>query len=446
MARRVLIADSDTELLDGLQLRMVELGCEVLCAPGHEPALQCCERWFPDLVLWGFPDHEDVPGPGAAARRAPDACVVLLHDGDRAGATERAVRRGAHDILAKGTDDVGLMLMLHRTAERTRLHRQVRLLETEVRQGMGDRPIVAAAPRMIAVLEGLERANNVRSCLLLRGENGTGKEGLARAAHAQSGRRSGPFIPVHCNSGDAASVERELFGRPAGPTPARRGRFVEADRGTLYLDGVDALTLPLQERLLTSLETGQVTTAVDPKPWSVDVRVISATTRDLAACASAGDVLPALHERLAGIELQVPPLRERTEDIPLLVDHFLSRSCRELGKPLQGIADDALERLTAYAWPGNLRELRNVLENAVMLARGESLTDRDLPAHLEATVEPDRADEPGLGLRRARKRLEVELIRRALRRTGGNRTHAARLLEISHRALLYKLKEFDIQD
>ncbi len=446
MARRVLIADSDSKLLELLQLRMVDLGCEVICTAGPELSLERCERWFPDLVLWGFPDHEDVPGPGAAARRAPDACVVLLHDGDRASATERAVRRGAHDILSKDVDDVGLMLMLHRTAERTRLHRQVRLLETEVRQGMGDRPIVAASSSMIAVLEGMERANGVRSCLMLRGEQGTGKEGLARAAHAQSARRAGPFIPVHCGAGDPGSVERELFGRPAGPTPARRGRFAEADRGTLYLDGVDALTAPLQERLLAALETGQITTGVDPKPWTVDVRVISATTRDLAAWTTAGEMIPALHERLAGIELEVPPLRERTEDIPLLVDHFFARSCRELGKPLQDVTDEALEQLTAYAWPGNLRELRNVIEHGVMLARSESLTERDLPAHLETSHAPDWADDPGLGLRGARRRMEIDLIRRALRRTGGNRTHAARLLEISHRALLYKLKDFGITD
>ena len=149
MARRVLIADSDGDLLERLQLRLADLGCEVICTPLPDRVLEFCERWFPDLVLWGFPDGEDLPGPGAAARRAPDACVVLLHDGDRAEATERAVRRGAHEILSKTADEVGLMLMLHRTAEHTRLHRRVRLLETEIRQGLGDRPIVAASPRMI---------------------------------------------------------------------------------------------------------------------------------------------------------------------------------------------------------------------------------------------------------------------------------------------------------
>jgi two-component system response regulator AtoC len=444
MARRVLIADPDTRLLEHLQLRLSDLACEVVCAAGVEQALELCERWFPDLVLWGFVDGEETPGPGAAARRVPDACVVLLHEGDRAKATERAVRRGGHDILAKDADDVELMLMLHRTGEHTRLHRRVRLLETEIRQGQGDRPIVAASPRMIALLEALERSDDLRGCLLLRGEHGTGREGLARAAHAQSSRRAGPFIPVRCWGGSGGAVERELFGRPAGPTPSRRGRMLEADRGTLYLDGVDALGADLQQRLLAAIDTGLITTAHDGKPWSVDVRIISATTRDLAASVAAGEMHPELHRRLAETELQIPPLRERPEDIPLLVDHFFARFCQEFGKPLQAVGDDALERLVAYSWPGNVRELRNAIEHGVMLARGEVLQARDLPAHLEAGRGPERPEESNLALRSFRKRMEKDLIRRALRRTGGNRTHAARLLEISHRALLYKLKEFGI--
>jgi two-component system response regulator AtoC len=445
MARRVLIADTDADLLERLQLRLVDLGCEVVCTPAHQRALELCDGWFPDLVLWGFPDGDEIPGPGAAARRAPDACVVLLHDGDRANATERAVRRGGHDILSKTVDDVGLMLMLHRTAEHTRLHRRVRRLETEIRQGLGDRPIVAASAAMIALLESMERTDDdLHSCLLLRGEHGTGREGLARAAHSQSSRRSGPFIPVRCWGGDDGRVERELFGRPAGPTPARRGRYVEADRGTLYLDGVDALDAGMQERLLGVLETGVVTTAHDGKPWSVDVRVISSTARDLAACVAAGEMNADLHSRLAATELRIPPLRERLEDIPLLVDHFFARARAELGKPLQAVGDDALERLVAYAWPGNVRELRNAVEHGVIVARGEILTARDLPAHLDEAPHSERDEESSLALKSFRKRMEKDLIRRALRRTGGNRTHAARLLEISHRALLYKLKEFEI--
>jgi len=444
MARRVLIADPDEALLERLQLRLADLGCEIARAAGFEHALELCERWFPDLVLWGFPDADDVPGPGAAARRAPDACVVLIHGGDRAKATERAVRRGAHDILSSQVDDVGLMLMLHRTAERTRLHRRVRLLETEIRQGLADRPIVAASPRMIALLEAMERSDDQRSCLLLYGEHGTGREGLARAAHAQSTRRAGPFIPVRCWGGSEGSVERELFGRPAGPTPSRRGRFVEADRGTLYLDGVDALDAPMQERLLGALETGLVQTAHDGKPWSVDVRVIASTTRDLAASVATGAMHSELYRRLAASELRIPALRERVEDIPLLVDHFFARFCQEFGKPLQAVADEALERLVAYSWPGNVRELRNAIEHGVMLARGEVMLARDLPAHLDVSQLPEKTNESSLGLRSFRKRMEKDLIRRALRRTGGNRTHAARLLEISHRALLYKLKEFEI--
>jgi two-component system response regulator AtoC len=232
----------------------------------------------------------------------------------------------------------------------------------------------------------------------------------------------------------------ELFG--AAGKDATPGRLLDARGGVLFLEDVDALSDDCQERMLAALESEEIVTGAG-KPRRIDVRVIAATHRDLAAIASAGEFRADLHARLAGVELRVPPLRERGKDIPLLIDHFLARASRRLGRPMRGLSDEALAHLVAYPWPGNVRELENVVERAVLLARGEQLALRDLPERLEANHEPREGD---LALRRSRKTLEADLIRRALRRTGGNRTRAARLLEISHRALLYKLKEYGIRD
>jgi two-component system response regulator AtoC len=276
--------------------------------------------------------------------------------------------------------------------------------------------------------------------VLIRGERGTGKEGLARAIHAQSARRLGPFVRFGLRDGDPARIASELFGASgASGTP---GRLVDARGGILFLDDVDALPLDCQERLLAALEAEEIASTDGAKPRRIDARVIAATSRDLRAESAAGGFQRDLLARLAGLELHVPPLRERGRDVPLLVDHFAERAARRLGKPLRGVSDEALTRLLEYGWPGNVRELENVIDRAALLAHGDQISPRDLPERLDA----DDPREGDLALRKARKRLEAELIRRALRRTGGNRTRAARLLEISHRALLYKLKEHGIRD
>jgi len=321
-----------------------------------------------------------------------------------------------------------------------RAQRELQLVRADLVRNAADRPIVCASPAMIELLEALERAAGFRACVLLRGEPGTGKEGLARAIHAQSDRRAGPFVRVGCRESDEDATIAELFGRPGGVAPPRTGAFVLADGGTLLLDDVDALSLTCQERLLAVLQGEAVSIPGADKPRRVDVRVLSASTRNLSAPDSGDPFLEDLRARLASVELAVPPLRERPEDIPLLLDHFADRASRALGLARPILGDDALERLVSYAWPGNIREFENVVERAVLLARGGRITSRELPEGLEAS-DTDRYD---LALRPAKKRLELDMIRRALRKTGGNRTHAARLLRISHRALLYKLKEYGI--
>jgi two-component system response regulator AtoC len=304
---------------------------------------------------------------------------------------------------------------------------------------------------MIEVLELVERAAEYKATVLLTGESGTGKEVLARAIHAQSPRRGESFVAVNCGAIPETMLESELFGHAkgafTGADRARRGLFVEADGGTLFLDEVGEMPLALQVKLLRVLQEEEVRPLGESKSRSVDVRVIAATARELESEVGAGRFREDLFYRLNVLRVEVPPLRDRREDIPLLVDHFLAVFRDTLAKPVRGISDDALQRLVAYRWPGNVRELENVIERAMILARGDQLSLRELPAnvvHLEASDLDVAAGD--LSLRKARRAAESEMIRRALRETQGNRTHAARLLGISHRALLYKIKEYELRE
>jgi two-component system response regulator AtoC len=286
---------------------------------------------------------------------------------------------------------------------------------------------------------------------LLTGETGTGKEVLARAIHAQSGRRNEAFVAVNCGAIPETLLESELFGHAkgafTGADRARRGLFSAADGGTLFLDEIGELPGALQVKLLRVLQDEEVRPIGESKSRKVDVRVLAATARDIDGEVSAGRFREDLYYRLNVLRVRVPPLRDRREDIPLLVDHFLGHFRDSLGKPVRTIADDALERLTCYRWPGNVRELENVIERALILATSDRITLRELPANVVSPESGEKPVRPGqLSLKRARRHFEEEMIRKALAATGGNRTHAARLLEISHRALLYKIKEYGIRN
>jgi two-component system response regulator AtoC len=359
-----------------------------------------------------------------------------------------AMNRGAYDYLVKPFRPAEVALTIRKARERERLRRANQVLRREVQRATGDRPIVATSEAMIELLELMERAAAFKSTVLITGESGTGKEVLARAIHAQSPRRNEPFVAVNCGAIPETLLESELFGHAkgafTGADRARRGLFVEADAGTLFLDEVGELPLALQVKLLRVLQEEEVRPLGETKARSIDVRVIAATARRLDAEVAAGRFREDLFYRLNVLHLEVPPLRERPRDVPLLADHFIAAFRATLGKPVRAISDDALERLVAYRWPGNVRELENVVERAVILAEGDTITLRELPQNV---VSADEADGSGadLSLKRARRAAEIQAIRRALRATNGNRTHAARLLRISHRALLYKLKEYTIR-
>jgi len=454
MAERILIVDDDDALRESLQMVLSAEGYDVVAARDADHALARLEEAPADVVLCdlrmpGMDGMELLP---QLARRLPGATIVMMSAYGTSDLAIEALQRGAYDYLAKPFQPSEVLLTLRKARERERLRRANELLRRDVQRAIGDRPIVASSPAMIELLELMERAAAFKSTILITGESGTGKEVLARAIHAQSPRRGEAFVGVNCGAIPETLLESELFGHVrgafTGADRARRGLVAEADDGTLFLDEIGELPTALQVKLLRVLQEEEIRPVGESKPRPVDVRVLAATARDLEAEVAAGRFREDLFYRLNVVRLEVPPLRERPRDIPLLVDHFLAHFRETLSRPVHGIADDALDRLVAYRWPGNVRELENVIERAVILAQGDRLTLRDLP---ESVVDPEEppggaGDRHDLCLRRARKALEADLIRRALRASNGNRTHAARRLEISHRALLYKIKEYGIRD
>jgi DNA-binding NtrC family response regulator len=453
MSLRILIVDDDEALRESLALVLSAEEYEVLAAADADGALAVLEKGPVDVVLCdlrmpGIDGLELLP---QLARRLPGATLILMSAHGGPELAIEAMQRGAYDYLAKPFTPSEALLTIRKARERERLRRENALLRRDVQRVVGERPVVAASEAMIEVLELVERAAEFKSTVLLTGESGTGKEVLARVIHAQSPRRNDAFVAVNCAAIPENLLESELFGHArgafTGADRARRGLFVEADGGTLFLDEIGELTPPLQAKLLRALQEEEVRPVGESKPRKVNVRVLAATARDLEREVASGGFREDLFYRLNVLRVRVPALRERRQDIPLLVDHFLARFGVSLGKPVRELTEDALQKLVAYAWPGNVRELENVIERAVILCRSDRIGIRDLPPNVTAPTQlPPSGGAPEFSLRAARRGCETEAIQRALAATNGNRTHAARLLGISHRALLYKLKEYALQD
>jgi len=453
MSERILIVDDDEALRESLELVLASEGYEVTTSHDGDSALAYLENAHADVVLCdlrmpGLDGFDLIP---QISRLLPGVPVVLMSAYGTEDLALEAMRRGAYDYIAKPFQPSEVLLTLRKARERERLRQANQLLQRDVQRAVGDRPIVAASKPMIDLLEMLERTAAFKTTALLTGESGTGKEVLARAIHAQSPRWNASFVAVNCAAIPENLLESELFGHArgafTGASRARRGLFLEADAGSLFLDEIGELPLALQVKLLRVLQEEEVRPVGESKPRRIDVRVIAATARNLEADVSDGRFREDLYYRLNVMHLQVPALRERRKDIPLLVDHFLTRFRETLGKPVHSVADDVLERLTHYHWPGNVRELENVIERAMILTDGDRIKLRDIPSNIASAAAPSEgSSSQDFSLRRARRRTEIDAIGRALRATDGNRTHAARLLEISHRALLYKIKELRIRD
>jgi two-component system response regulator AtoC len=451
--RRILVVDDEENIRIVLRTLLRRNGYEVETAASGEDALGLVESFGPDFVLTDV----RMPKMGGLdllstlrAKNHPATVIVMSAYGNVELAIE-AMQAGAYDYLQKPFKPEEVVLLLRKAEERETLRREVRVLKEEIRKEHLFENILAKSPKMVAVFRTIAKVAEYKTTALIAGESGVGKELVARALHGRS-KRTGPFVAVNCGAIPENLLESELFGHKKGAftdaTVDRRGLFEEAHEGTLFLDEIGELPLSLQVKLLRVLEDERIRRLGETRDLQVDVRILAATHRDLAAEVKAGRFREDLYYRLNVLLIVVPPLRERREDIPLLVEHFVTRNNARLGTQIRGTDADARRLLYEYAWPGNVRELENTLERAMVLCDAEMLSEVDLPDRLREAQDPIKnvLSSNELSIKKTARIVENVLIRRALQRTRGNRTRAAELLEISHRALLYKLKDYDITD
>jgi two-component system response regulator AtoC len=442
VVHRVLVLGPDDEARRALHVLAARLGHQVAAASELESARKHFAAADCDVVL-------------AAPEIAPEVCALddapavigVVRTRDLALAMS-LLEAGVDDVVTEPIDDLAVTLALRNVVRRPRGNGN-----GNGANDSGSGPVMAApeivgdGPAMTKLKSTIRVVAPTRTTVLVHGESGTGKELVARAIHAASPRRNKRFVAINCAAIPAALLESELFGHVRGAfTDAVRdkvGLFEEADAGTLFLDEVGELPMPLQAKLLRALQESEIRRVGDATAIKVDVRLITATLRDLAAEVAAGRFREDLYYRLNVLPVSVPPLRERTEDIPELVRFFVARHAARHHRSVE-VSEVAIDALAHQPWPGNVRELENVIERALVLSEGPAIDLEFLSSVMNVRRGATQADDQELSIKKATRSLEQELIRRALGVTQGNRTNAAKLLEISHRALLYKMKEYGI--
>lgn len=363
----------------------------------------------------------------------------------------KAIELGAGDYIHKPFSRGQVLFVLKRAEEQARLQLENAFLRAEVQKQCAFHNIVAKSEKMHRIFRIIEKVADYKTTVLITGESGTGKELVAKAVHFNSHRRKAPFVAINCGGIPENLLESELFGHVKGAfTDAVRGKkglFEEADAGTLLLDELGELPLSLQVKLLRVLQEEEIRPLGQTSSVKVDVRIVAATAKDLTAEVRQGSFREDLFYRINVLPIVLPPLRERREDIPLLVNHFLQKYNRGLGTAIERVSSEVMHRFLEYGWPGNVRELENVMERAMVLTDKSVIEVEDLPPQMALAPVPMLQAIPGLNesvlsIKKSNKILERELIKRALAKTEGNKTQAAHLLEISLPALLYKMKDY----
>lgn len=444
--KKVLVIDDEKGMRQMLRLVLEGANYSVVEADDGREALSLLREEGFDLVLSDI-RMPDLDGLGLLQRLKElgiDATVIMM---SAYGSIETAVeclKKGAYDYISKPFKPDEVLLTLAKAEERIRLQRENLQLRQQLSGKIESHQIIYRSKVMERLLILVSRVAETSSPVLITGETGTGKELVARTLHRQSERSKKPFVAVNCGAIAPTLVESELFGHArgafTGAVQQKAGLFEEADGGTLFLDEIGELPLELQPKLLRVLQEGEVRRVGENRPRKVDVRVLAATARDLRQGVADGRFRDDLFFRLAVVEIHNPPLRERREDIPLLAEHFAACIAEREGRPAPALAPDAAEVLAARSWPGNVRELANFMERTMIFCRGELLDMEALPGEMRRRERDNGQD---YSLKKAALRLEKEYIRKALTATGGNRTQAAKLLEISLRKLIYKIKEYD---
>jgi DNA-binding NtrC family response regulator len=485
---RVLIVDDELNLRKVMGALLARDGFEVLEAADGEAALELLDSEL-SLVITDL-RMPKIDGMGLLRRvvaEYPDVPVIMITAHGSVDSAVEAVKLGAFDYVEKPFEQTQLRQIVDKALkqhEHNRRAPRAAISGSDVK--VGRYGLVGRSPVLEGIFSVIDKVADTPSTVLITGESGTGKELIARALHQNSSRRDGPFIKINCAAIPKTLMESELFGYEkgafTGAVGQKPGRFELADGGTLFLDEIGEIPVEMQVKLLRVLQESEFERVGGIKTIKVDVRLVTATNRDLLKEVAAGNFREDLFYRLNVVPIHLPPLRDRRGDIPLLVEHFVAKFNERLKKNVVRVEDDAMARLVAHPWPGNIRELENVLERTILFAEGPSIRARDLPPELTTThagtaaatvhataAAPDReADAPAAPIADERsgpppaasapvgslkalvkqetERLERELIQRALDETGGNVTQAARRLKISRKSLQNKMKEFGLRE
>ncbi len=451
-AEKILLVDDEKLVRWSLRERLTSEGFEVDEAENLAAAERRMAADFYDLVVLDhrLPDGSGLDRIAPIARDFPESAVIMLTAYGTVEGAVRAIKAGANDYLTKPIDGDALVAVVRRVLETTQLRRELRRLKEDQKKVYGPANLVGRSPAMRAVFDVVSKvAGSAASTVLLTGESGSGKDVVAKAIHYASDRADRPFMNITCTAVPATLLESELFGHERGAfTDARvgkKGLLELADGGTAFLDEIGDMPPPLQAKLLRFLEDKSFKRVGGTRDIQVDVRIIAATNRDLAEAVRTKQFREDLYYRVNVVPIALPPLRDRKGDVPLLAQHFVLHFNREFKKNVEGFSRRALAALERYGWPGNVREMRNVVERMMILEPSGTLHLEDLPSEIRG--EPGAASEPERAFRLPPGGVELEevertLVRQALARADGNRTHAARLLGVSRDTLRYKLKKF----
>jgi two-component system NtrC family response regulator len=448
----VLIVEDEPFQREMLRDFLEKEGHQVAEAENGEKALQLLGGSSFDLVLLDFkmPGMNGLEVLHEVKRLNPEIDAVIITAYGTVETAVSAMKAGARDYITKPVDLDELSILIDRIADHRRLVKENQILRQEIKtRGVTSDAIRYKSGKMAELINLAGRIASSQASVLIQGETGTGKELIARLIHSLSPRSERPLIPVNCAAIPETLIESELFGHEkgafTGAVQRRIGRFEQANGGTLFLDEIGELSLPVQVKLLRFLQEREFQRVGGEKTLKADVRIISATHQDLEAGIKEGAFREDLFYRVNVVTMKIPPLRERREDIPLLIDHFVKRFARENRKKINGVSREARDLLIRYDYPGNVRELENIVERAVVICRNSLLTLEDLPfqeALCTSGAETDNEQPREGALQHALENLEQQMIRDALEKAGFNQTHAAKLLGLSERMLRYKLKKY----
>src|SRR6266850_609955 len=444
----LLVADDDPGLRESLERTLTREGYRVLLASDGRAALERVQGGGIDLIV------TDLKMPGltglellrAAKAIAPDLDVILLTAFGTVEEAVKAMKDGAYDFLTKPFRREQLLKLIDKALERRQLIEKNKALQQRLDDLLGQGTMIGASPAFRRMMTLVEQVADSSATVLILGESGAGKEGVARAIHQRSARKNGPFVAVNCASLPETLLESELFGYEkgafTGAAGRKEGRFELANGGTLFLDEVADLSLVTQPKILRMLQRAAFERLGGTRSQQVDVRIVAATNQELAEMVKEKRFREDLYYRLNVITVRVPPLRERHEDIRVLAQHYLRVYSAKNGRKLEGFSGEAIERLESYAWPGNVRELENLIERTVLLARKDRIDAEDLPEEVAGVKRPPRdaiLELVGSPL----DEIERRLLDETLRITGGNKTQAAKLLGIDVRTVARKLERRD---